>query len=998
MRKDRSLRWRTLRALQETGDSSLSMRAYQRIRTSFSSVAKRPWILPIGAVLLVASLQAINLRRAPLEVFFHDLQLRELLTALWQVEATTIALVVAASLFAFESLTRQRSNIPLAEYANRSHLLHFLMLGSAGLLAIPVVLFATLGLPAPTASFAAVAISLSGLASLPGFFMRAMKVTHPSWLRKERLADIREAATALVRHEAFELVGFHELSKWARGCQIVVSQVPSGNHLHVAETAKARGVVVDIDLDRLESFAREVGPQKVVVSTWLNEHIREGKALVRCNSSNPPSYPTSVVTVSKGESNAGKLQTFVDELHEEAMESIRRASPLAAAQVADLYSEAWLAWPRAWASYGRQLEGGLISGFNPLRIRPTDEMKRNVSTTVQMAVDEGLSDHVHAFLGILWKVAFEALELPAEDLVTEMTTLSRWQLTTKSARYPELADGATETAWRFQIELSRYVAHSLTRNDHDLNSLEQVAQRIEKCFASLVESLKTLLDHNKHEAFGQLDRNFGELLRYQRPTGSRVRAQALMSDPDHHGADEDTIKEAATTLERHSINKRLDGIRNAGRLSLVAWLVRKDRWRDAAQEESRLVRTLANSVGTVDDLVAAMDISRKKPGEGLSRWLMFDQVDSVIGTIDTDGPLLTAFAISLLGRPSVERIPPSPWITERLVDRFTEIVDALTESTQLWTRIGENTEDVTGRAEKIKTAFAEAHRTEREIEILELASQQLDTGKVERYKALVVEGWQHNRLLPRFTERFAVPARTIDAADWQGDFFGFAPSLDPKGLFVTPTNSVGLDNLAREEGATLARSEASEIIKLANAAEEIRAGGDARQRMSALLQDLRTRGYAANLIVLPFNWRLARALGLAPHSGQPSQDLLETNVIGTFEDVTVIEWWGVSLRHAYAIDAAKFCQVEEGVSETNDPMPPKVSVKYIDAAEAERIVASWESLDDQEAAEKRTLEVRTKVRIDILRMFRCKVIDGEAARSVAMPLEESDNPTLTKSI
>ena len=174
VRRGRSLRWRANRALRDLGGGT-------PIRTGLAHLRRMAWsalgtpVVPVLTAVVIAMLHVWGLERAPLAIFFDENASRDALGLLWQVEAAAIALVVAASLFAFESLTRQRETIPLVEYANRSGLAQFLMLAASGLVVVPVVLFATPDRPSPTAAAGAALVGVLGLVALPFFLRRAMR-------------------------------------------------------------------------------------------------------------------------------------------------------------------------------------------------------------------------------------------------------------------------------------------------------------------------------------------------------------------------------------------------------------------------------------------------------------------------------------------------------------------------------------------------------------------------------------------------------------------------------------------------------------------------------------------------------------------------------------------------------------------------------------------------------------------------------------------------------
>ena len=414
-------------------------------------------VVPVLTAVVIAMLHVWGLERAPLAIFFDENASRDALGLLWQVEAAAIALVVAASLFAFESLTRQREAIPLVEYANRSGLAQFLMLAASGLVVVPVVLFATPDRPSPTAAAGAALVGVLGLVALPFFLRRAMRVVHPTWLAEERLRDIRRATSASVDDAAFQRAGIIELRAWAERHEAAVRhRMLLFDVERVTERSGHAAVVLDIDLDRLEPAAHSQ-PDQLVAVACVGEEVWSGAALVGRMTLDGPMHTKRAVTISRHD-QPDVMTVVAADLFEEGLNAVKRGSPAAAGQVATMYSEVWLAWPRRWAAYGQRLEGGLIRNVEPFTIGPTERLRRNLAATVSRAVDDGLHDHAESFSGVLWTVGFEAVRLGAPDLIVEMNSLARRLLTTESRTYPELAARTTERSWRFQVDLCKYAA------------------------------------------------------------------------------------------------------------------------------------------------------------------------------------------------------------------------------------------------------------------------------------------------------------------------------------------------------------------------------------------------------------------------------------------------------------------------------------------------------------------------------------------------------------
>lgn len=939
----------------------------------------RPWLIPVLAVLTVAILQVGGVDRAPLAIFFQERPVRGLLTSLWQVEASAIALVVAASLFAFENLTRQRSDVPLEEYARRSGISYFLMLASSGLLAIPVCLVSSPGLPSPTASFIAAIVSIAGLVALPVFLSRAMKVVHPKWLENQRRKDISSAITAHVRQDALERYAILNLSNWSLNHGVTLGVSWSGDERVVMERTEEPGIVADIDLRALAKLADAVGNGNLILTTRLFEGTGANQPVVVCKVDAPPAR-NAVITLARDER---KSYEFVDQLHEEATEAIRRTSPSAAASIADLYAEAWLAWPEAWASYGENLKGGLLSGPNPLRIDPSDRMKRNVSTAIEAAIERGLRDHLHEFLGILWTVSSKAHRLQADDLMTEMYSLARSVLYMRSTNHPALLDIGRDRAWRFHAESLRQILASLRLRQVRSEEVGVIKRQALQCLNSSIEALRTLLDQRDLDAFKDFDTQLLELIDWY-PRGSYASARAIVDEPARFEASPDQVAQARANLALHEAKKGIHDFYRAGRLSPLAWAARND-VDDLDQSSLDEMRRLAESLGTVREICKAVGLALEESDQWLSNWIVFARPPGA-GFIDSTGPILKAFALVLLRQPLLADIPTHSWMTSHIAERFDEVaVSAADTWRSHWKRTGESDSDWDIKLDRVRLAVSNAQLAQAEQEESLLIEQTLDAARVQQYTDAVIKGWREAAYFSDFADRFDTCIEFVEEEQWGERRFGFKPQLMPKGLFVSPSDWGGLSSIGHDQGEQLSRGEVSEIVKLVvQASSEIEQTGNGLRRVERLIAALRADNSQPSLLLLPIDWRLARSLGLDCFGSAPTASHLEGHLLGEIDGVPVIEWWNIPEGHAYAVDVTRFCRAVEAVDQHGRRCTPSVKVGLIDINEATEIIESSESAADPSESPRTVRDIQTNVRVDILRMFRPEVLDKRAARYVRL--------------
>ena len=987
-RRGGSLRWHTKKVLKDA--RVVSRWSTRTLGPGAWALVGKPWVLPVLAVVISGALVASDASWSPVDIF-HTFRGGSFLSTLWQVEAATVALVLAGSLFAFESLTRQRPDVALSEYASRSGLSQFFMLAASGLLAIPVVLASTPRTAAPGASLFAAVVAVGGLAALPFFFARAMKVVNPRWLHEARIVDLQSRVRAAVEADALKRVSSGILDEWAKAHDFSVGYPFGLNQRQIVEVASGTSDVLDIDLRRLSELAKGHSGQLTIFS-GLGDSVLDGAVLVAVPSESVARFSRPLVTTTRGPVE-DQLETLLQELHGEATDAIHRGSVRAAETVSDLYAELWLAWPRWWEEiYGQRLKG-LLTRQDLFRLGPTDQLRRNLNRQLELAVDRGLRDHVRAIQGVLWSVGVRSVELGAEDVVNEMNLLARSFLTIRNSQYPELADQTVEDSWRYLAQICEYAARDMDNDSfgEDVDQAEIAFSLVSRCFSAVIESLKLFLDIGRLEEFGKLDNRLLRILGFSRWEDNRFFDEMVLEDPTSN--DEQTAAAERRMKVADSIADLLQ-TRSAGRLSLLGWALRKP---DALIEDGLIqIRNLAGTLGSVEELMAAADRALDHRHTYMSDWVGMELPEGGAHLVDADGPVLRAIAASLLERSNVNDLPGSEWMTKHRVERMLTVVDEVAGWTQLWVADGETSEGVAGRAEKLKQLLQDAEGEQRHQEDLELIDQPLDPQKVELFQDTLRASWVENRVLPEFAKLATIHVSETPTDEWGEERFGFKPSLSAKGLFVTPTNVVGLEQNAATYGRTLAWEEVGVIVRLAvEHGTEIPTTGDVLGRLQLALDRVRADGFKPTMILTANHWQLTEALGLRDDPPRPKQGPLGHSFKGTIDGVPLVQWRDIPDDRIYVIDGTRLCEVTDGVDADGESSPPSVAITPIDEERAKEIVSSWEPADGEGAAEKQIVELRTRVERRVLRTYRVDERDMGAAWFVSFdePRKRRAKPT-----
>lgn len=165
------------------------------------------------------------------------------------------------------------------EYAGRSGLAQYLMLGGAGLAAIPVALFWHSDRPPLAAAHFAAAVSVLGIVALPFLVYRAMRLIDATWLRTQRLGEVRQTVARLVRDEAIERVVLNELDEHAKASNLKIRPMFPRDDGNVCQEAASDGIVYDIDISRLLRAARE-SRSRLTVAASIGDVVTKRTALL----------------------------------------------------------------------------------------------------------------------------------------------------------------------------------------------------------------------------------------------------------------------------------------------------------------------------------------------------------------------------------------------------------------------------------------------------------------------------------------------------------------------------------------------------------------------------------------------------------------------------------------------------------------------------------------------------------------------------------------------
>lgn len=586
---------------------------------------------------------------------------------------------------------------------------------------------------------------------------------------------------------------------------------------------------------------------------------------------------------------------------------------------------------------------------------------------------------------IPWAVAREAIPLRADDLVRKLNQLARTFLSTAKGS-SDLARLVAERAWRYHVEVCEFHAARRLEESDDLEEQKYWASVVTLFYAGITDLLRDFHERRFHEEFEALDARYRKILQFWDPAATHYLAEALIEDPERFGASPSDVEQARHVLASQALKEGLVRRRTGYRLSVLAWLL----YRASADDDATWdrIRAYAQALPNLDELVQSAEHALEHDGL-LERWVSSEGPELEVRSIDVEGPALRALVLALLlKRGALRRIPPAAWMSEHRMKRARGLVSELVGTPQVQKFVLDPDETPESAAQRVAELLRNAEQEQREIEDRELIARELDQEKVNSFREAVVEGWSEARLAPDLLKIAAGSLQLTDPEEFADGRFGFAPRLEPKGMFVTPTNWIGVERHGEHLGNELARGEALQVVQAAvEHARPIRGQGSALNRLNILLDQLRSAGYTPGLILMPINWRIGRELGLPERRDrQPDEGRLGHHVRRWIEGIPVTEWSAVGKDRLYALDVGAFCDVEEArVPGTDQPEPPQIALESIDEAHATEIIAHWDELEDEDEEASRRRRVLTSVRVVINRRYRVRVRDKSAVRSMWLP-------------
>lgn len=337
--------------------------ARQGLRRLFKTLLRLPGAKPVWFVGVLMLTAWLPLSYGP-TLWDTDEQAREFLSALWQVEAAALGILVAAALFVFQAHAaagQDNYGLTLTEFVADSG-----VMGLVGLLAADLTITGSTslgwgdGAPRGWAAGMALALAAVTLLQIPMLFHQLASRLEPGQMRLRR-------ADRLVSHVAAHLARQKRLAHVQAIIDATVRESggrvsPYGpRQLHPRIVAAQGGVVLDVDLTQLRATVTAT-EGLVAYNLRIHAALRRGEGLLFAETEEPTSDANFITLGEQVPDPEYRVGRWLDELHAEGVRQARTHDGPRYTETLDLY----------WRLFGiLATVGDTPSAFPPFGITDT---------------------------------------------------------------------------------------------------------------------------------------------------------------------------------------------------------------------------------------------------------------------------------------------------------------------------------------------------------------------------------------------------------------------------------------------------------------------------------------------------------------------------------------------------------------------------------------------------------------------------------------------------
>lgn len=900
--------------------------------------------------------------------FDDEVQAREYLQTLWQVVAASVGVSVAVIAFvlqAFLTSAEQRHGGTLKEFAHQTKILWLFDLAAVAL-AVDGLALAEVGGIAPAGWPGLAASVLSGvtlLALLVGVPRAILYALEPTTLLAMRGRTARGTAARAVREQLLGQLAQAEIMRTAGHTGVTRGIAPDAGQVAIA--ARRRGVVHDIDLERLSNASTKFGEgsrSRIGVLVDLEQPVQPGTDLLALPRDPGPVarwHLRRAIKIRRRPVSSVALSAVIARLKQHALSAVRRGDDVELRDLTRVVEDVLLELPRATRRHDVDFAGAVGSpglfGYGPAG-RAFDVLHDALTE----CMDRGTDDLAETVLYTPYSVASGAADLRAPALIGD-------------------AAGYYVAAY---VHAARRVAggHApVAEHVHD-SVVDQLASLIDAIGGHAL-AFDTGLDlasaeTNLNAAFGGLQQLLRAIVRGR---DERAFARAL------HKLDETLEGWDAWSGERAEAQNRVRAELAGMRLALAGWamyLLMSEDDGGAWPILQSMTERLLDEIPTPELVTAYRRLGRMSEslGSNWSLWFYEDEVGGV-QSLDADSHLADAFILAIARRIDTLEFPPEEWLGRRheQLDAAADRIDTDRARVGLAASVD---------FQRVRDALHEIRDSEQRAEAARTRAAPLDPAAVALFVDAVNSHVDEGRVL-RDMLKIAGRWSLVSAPEWP-DRETQARLVD-KRFYIGAPGFVGQDRDGQMYGRQVALQDLTDLVELFR---ESCPGGltvaDARAAITAVIAEMREEGYEPSIVLCPTTSALFEHLGL---TFGLSPDALDGTLVlphHTEQFRGVID--GVPVAHhpdlsdsVLVVDLARAVRMEERATPAGTGVVPVV--RDFDADAARRLLREQPSLRSDDRADQEDVEhIQERVMIHVTLAWRLFANDPSAAR--AIPLSE----------
>lgn len=856
------------------------------------------------------------------------------LRTLWQVDAAALALSLAIIVFgvqAYRDANKERYGA-LRRYIRASYLQEGYEQGVVALLITGVVLLgAGHGGPAGSAGAVAGLACFASIFILPPLLNEALRTTRRDFLREEREERLTGAVSEQVDREVEAAHGVALLAELTASEPVELDIYGAGRREQPMNAVIARmvGSVADIRLHRLTRLARRTRDTGgVTLTTRLYDFVGNDSQLLLLPAAagdGDAKLARKVVKLRPGRWRDEELRKYLKDLEEEAVAAIRAGAPGTFESIGDAYVDTLMEFPRSWARYGREYTVAVARGTEFFPVGPVSTIRQQFYTNIVEALRGSSDDVLSRATYLPIAVCTSALSNRADGLLTQMLGLSTTFVAAGWRHGGEKGNGLARQMPRHLVEFTRFYLQPRLEDGEVADRL-CFGEHVRLVYEQFGNILKLAVDRGETDYVRSVDGDWDTLLEhvtvdaYPTPPAVMQRLEDA-ADRGEPGADA-TLEEARVAAQMEELIQGLADRRTVLRFGLALWAWRQQprAWRESF---AYFTAQLGGIAGLANVTTKAVDAEyRDRAGALWSDWILGTlQVGRVHVVGATDAAIQTFVAAALRAVRADEPAPELPaaeWMTTYLDSARKLLTEAVTDERN------EDLPDVSARAERVRESLEAGAETWRQRERQSIIGASLAPAKVAGFLEQTREALAKSRIVPDLLRL----AGAITSLDARPDDPPLIQSQPPKAFFTDDARFVGLDMIARDIGTEAAHLELRTLIQpMADAEPAMLVADDpAADNVTEFVEQLRpivaravqaADAPAAVVVLVPLQWQLSEALGLAflgggaaPPADWSVSEGTAHDYSGVFEGAAAYHFPEVAGDVLYVVDLSRYVAAE----------------------------------------------------------------------------------------